>query len=101
MTAFAPWPAPEEVPDGMMLAGWRCASPDHDCLRPLSSAVYLPDGQHHAHWVPVSVAHRPPAPQYADIVPHANVSYCNDRPACVATATAEGPWPQDPAPRTG
>lgn len=144
MTAFAPWPLPGEVPIGMVLVGWRCTSPDHDCLLPVSRAepsgfdptveVYLRDAQHHASWVPVwarvadlgdvagaghhpdlaygwrcmvcgdnkrsfdkiSVARRPPRPQHdGPGIGHWNVSYCNDRPACVAAATAEGPWPPD------
>lgn len=27
-----------------------------------------------------------------------NVRYCTDNPACVAVATAEGPWPSQPGP---
>jgi hypothetical protein len=41
----------------------------------------------------ISVAHRPPPPQYAGVLTRINVSYCNDRPECVAVATAAGPWP--------
>ncbi len=62
MTSFAPLPSPEETPEGMVHVGWRCASPDHDCLVPLSRAVgqpdddgdvYLYDANHHAYWTPV------------------------------------------------
>jgi hypothetical protein len=41
----------------------------------------------------ISVAYRPPPLEYAGVMPHINVSYCNDRPECVAVATAAGPWP--------
>jgi len=41
----------------------------------------------------ISVAYRPPPAEYAGVMPHINVSYCNDRPECVAVATAAGPWP--------
>ncbi len=41
----------------------------------------------------ISVAYRPPPPEYTGVMPHINVSYCNDRPECVAVATAAGPWP--------
>lgn len=52
---------PEEIPAGMTHVGWRCASPDHDCLMPLSrveqedadGGCWLYDANHHAHWVPV------------------------------------------------
>lgn len=40
----------------------------------------------------ISVAHRPPRPEHGGFG-HWNVSYCNDRPTCVAAATAPGPWP--------
>lgn len=41
----------------------------------------------------ISVAYRPPPAKYADVLTRVNVSYCNDRPECVAVATAPGPWP--------
>lgn len=65
MTAFAPLPESGEAPVGMLHVGWRCTSPDHDCLVPLSAAepsaaypggeVYLEGHNHHANWTPVYV----------------------------------------------
>lgn len=40
----------------------------------------------------ISVAHRPLPAEFVGMAPHVNVSYCNDDAACIAAATADGPW---------
>lgn len=40
----------------------------------------------------ISVAHRPLPAEYADMAPHANVSYCNDNLACITAANTHEPW---------
>ncbi len=62
-------PAADEVPEGMVHAGWYCTgrkSPDADpdgCIKTLDDVestgpdgeVHLFDGNHHASWVPLYV----------------------------------------------
>lgn len=44
---------PEDEIDGMTVVGWRCMSPDHDCLVPHETDPHHLLPNHHAYWVPV------------------------------------------------
>lgn len=93
---------------GTLLTQWRTTAlvfRDPDLLRRLTEAVvgYSNDLEHGWRCMvcgdtdrpfdKIFVVRRPPPADWAKIIPHINVSYCNDRPDCVTVAMAEGPWP--------